>query len=568
MTIDPDILIAQLDDTPDDVPPPEPDPDTLERWAAIHDELRRPPQRTAAPTTDPGGSIPYDDDIERAVISAMMLGGDRDEYAHPLVTALVPEHFYRPLHGDIWAAISAIRARGEPVDPLGVAAELGVDTEQRAELAALQADSSGYPSTLPRNAGYLLQLHHRRRVLYASADLGEAARTGQGIAHAVDKVTDAHTSVTGAPLWVDMGAVLDGDLEAPEPTLLARQDGRRLLYPAAINGVFGPPANGKTWVALAAATAALDNGWTVIYLDHEDTARNIASRLLALGADPASIRDRLKYAAIETALSDLDRATIIGAAGPDTLFTLDGVASSIAQAGYSEDSNTEVDLWASELVRPVARRGATVLTLDHVTKDKDGRSWARGAGHKLALVDGVAYRIAGDPPPSRTREGKLVLTVAKDRHGGVGTMDLPAAILYVRPEDTAGRRDTTIAVPNETDRGPADREREKLTSIDRQIIATLADQPGQTSRDLRSAVKGRNTDITDRLHALTDAQVIVRETQDTTDGRGRARPRTVYRLAPDFDPAGPVPVPSPGTRSDSGPEAGPGSGPHTPEELF
>lgn len=56
----------------------------------------------------------------------------------------------------------------------------------------------------------------------------------------------------------DVAGLLAGGLpEPPAPEVLARTDGNSIFYSGQVNGLFGEPESGKTWVALAAVSEAL-----------------------------------------------------------------------------------------------------------------------------------------------------------------------------------------------------------------------------------------------------------------------------------------------------------------------
>ena len=107
--------------------------------------------------------------------------------------------------------------------------------------------------------------------------------------------------------------------------------------------------------------------------------------------------------------------------GTVELVVLDSVPESLAAEGADENHSRDVGRWAARLPRLLARAGACVLLVDHVTKAEEGRGrWARGSGEKLALVDGAAYSLNVSAAFSRYVSGSGTLTVAKDRHGMVG----------------------------------------------------------------------------------------------------------------------------------------------------
>jgi hypothetical protein len=99
---------------------------------------------------------------------------------------------------------------------------------------------------------------------------------------------------------------------------------------------------------------------------------------------------------------------------------IDGVLEALSRDGYDEDKAPQVAEWANKFPRWLARKGSAVVMLDHVTKDREKRSSARGSGHKLAVIDGAAFEVIVSTPFSRHKEGKLRLRLEKDRTGAYG----------------------------------------------------------------------------------------------------------------------------------------------------
>ena len=83
---------------------------------------------------------------------------------------------------------------------------------------------------------------------------------------------------------VDIAPILagNGSLE-PAPTMLARADGRHLIYRAKVHSYNGEPECGKGWLSLLACAERLDAGEHVAYIDFEDEAAVAITRLRALG---------------------------------------------------------------------------------------------------------------------------------------------------------------------------------------------------------------------------------------------------------------------------------------------
>ena len=69
-----------------------------------------------------GGRVPpHNLDAEESLLGAMLLS--RDAIAAAL-ECCVAEDFYKPAHGHVFAAVTALYTRGEPADPVTVADEL------------------------------------------------------------------------------------------------------------------------------------------------------------------------------------------------------------------------------------------------------------------------------------------------------------------------------------------------------------------------------------------------------------------------------------------------------------
>lgn len=252
---------------------------------------------------------------------------------------------------------------------------------------------------------------------------------------------------------IDFDAIVRGDAPEVEAFWLRRRDGRPLLYPGRIHDLHAEPSVGKTWIACEAVRQVFDGGGNVCYLDYEDVGAAIFGRLMALGVDPQLLTNaagRWRYINPIGALDALelgDLHAILDELNPD-LVVLDGVAEALARDGADETSNTDVTLWAERVVRPIARRGAAVLMLDHVPKNIDSRArGARGAGAKLALIDGASFEVRLAVSFSRRKAGLLKLVVAKDRPGMVGAIGEVAAEARIEPYLDGDRVEVVLDEP-------------------------------------------------------------------------------------------------------------------------
>jgi hypothetical protein len=152
--------------------------------------------------------------------------------------------------------------------------------------------------------------------------------------------------------------------------------------------------------------------------------------------------------------------------------------------GLDPERNREVATWLAAVARPLARAGAAVPCLDHVTKSREGRGrWAIGAQHKLAAIDGAAYLIETVRPVARAVgtdpiEGLYRLTLTKDRRGYIrghtaaGTAAIADISVTAWPD---GGLTVRVEVPG---RGAIDEHQ-------RRIVEHLAIYPGTAKSGLR-----------------------------------------------------------------------------------
>jgi len=83
-------------------------------------------------------------------------------------------------------------------------------------------------------------------------------------------------------------------------------------------------------------------------------------------------------------------------------------------------SNRDATFFSQQLLKPLALSGAGVITIDHVTKSKEGRgNYAIGAQAKRADINGAAIMVEVVQPFGRGMTGELILKVTKDRPGRV-----------------------------------------------------------------------------------------------------------------------------------------------------
>lgn len=305
----------------------------------------------------------------------------------------------------------------------------------------------------------------------------------------------------------DLGPVLSGEQTEPPPTVLTRTDGQPLWYAGKINGLIGESESGKTWVALLGVAQELGAGSRVLYLDFEDAAPGIVSRLKALGVADCDLATYLDYcdpaeslhAAASGDLGELLRSRAY------SLIVIDGFNAAMTLLGLDLMSNTDVTKFFQLLLRPLAKTGSAVAYVDHIGKNAaDDSKGGIGAQAKRAMTTGCVLKVKVGEPFGRGMSGRLHMIVDKDRAGhvrgasahgrGVGTahldsdLDTGRVTVVLRPADTTSRWE---------------RSNGKRMMLMEAISEWLATKPPQTSKNMvRGNVEGKNDEIDLALEEL------------------------------------------------------------------
>lgn len=381
---------------------------------------------------------------ERATVAAALCPQPPEQRAE-LLALVHPDDFYDHAWGELWTTITRLHQTVTPITVPTIRAHLN-RTGAAARLTDHELTTLFLEGTTVAQATHArIVTHdaHRRRALLAIYDLTTRITDDTDWGDHLGHLAELHThTLTGTNLGLIDLTTLDGT--GPTPTLGEIEPDHHLFYPGAIHDLHGEPSVGKTWIALWAAVEALHNGQGAMLIDYEDTAATCRARLLALGATLDDLT-RFRYVPGRAFTdADLHELRTIAAGLHGGPIIVDAVAPALAADGLDENSNTDVSNWTVRVLRPLARTGSPVIGLDHVGKAKQDRArGARGAGAKLAAIDGASYEILGQGF-SRTQTGKLHIKIAKDRHGHVGAVGSIAADLEIAP----GPDDTVIVTPS------------------------------------------------------------------------------------------------------------------------
>jgi hypothetical protein len=252
--------------------------------------------------------------------------------------------------------------------------------------------------------------------------------------------------------WYPRPLDLTGEAEEPAPEFLARSDGHKLFYRGKINALLGESESGKTWVALLAVRQSLQISQKVIYIDFEDSGKGILSRLRSLGLEDRHF-DHFTYANPDQNLTLDERIDLIDALveiQPE-LIVVDGVNAAMTLLNLELTSNRDATFFSQQLLKPLAMSGAAVVTIDHVTKSKEGRgNYAIGAQAKRADINGAAIMVEVILPFGRGMSGELTLKVTKDRPGHVraNAKEAKFAGTVHLKSSAQGQVEMTIQAPN------------------------------------------------------------------------------------------------------------------------
>ena len=234
-----------------------------------------------------------------------------------------------------------------------------------------------------------------------------------------DEGTD-HTS-----WWpVDLASLFDGTADIVTPTLFRRDDGQPIIYTGKAHAFNGESESGKSWAALLACVQSVNDGQNVLYIDFEDTAPTVVSRLLALGADPGAVLSRFSYIAPHDPLWVRDKITAGGIelatlleSRSYTVAIIDGVTEAMTLHGLDINSNNDVATFYNILPRRLKQEGMSTIQIDHIPKNRENRSRGGiGGQHKLAGID-VSFLFESTAPFGVGRHGVSKISIEKDRPG-------------------------------------------------------------------------------------------------------------------------------------------------------
>lgn len=527
-------LRAVADEPPFDAdydPPPPPD--------------RGSPNGTPTRTTD--RTPPHDATAEQAVLGAMLISQQAILDASTLID---PADHYRPAHETIHATILALHHRGDPVDPITVAAELA--RQRGTSRGQTMLDHVGGPvylhtltAELPTaaNAAYYAKLVRDKARLRTAADVGTklthlaytatVEQVDLYLGDALQVVEEAATRFSSrdpdapSPSGLhDLSWVLKGEPPtSPPPVYVRRSDGVGLFYRGKVNGIFGDPEHGKTWVAQAAIVEALAAGERAAMIDVDHNGPDhTAARLLLLGArlehlaDPACFR----YYEPNDGPELLQAAEDIYRWAPHVML-VDSLGEVFPLLGANQNHDNEVTNAMRQVCTRPATTGTCVITIDHLPKSTEARAtgFAIGSMAKKRMMRGAYLRADARQKPMPGGVGRIMLRIEKDTTGELrrasgggyaGTFTLDSTRDHITTWHCG-----VEAVPHNTD-GTL-----RPTRVMAKVSAYIADHDGCSQRDIESDVGGRTKYVREAIRLLVQEGHVAR-----TDGpRGSKQHHTI-----------------------------------------
>ena len=339
--------------------------------------------------------------------------------------------------------------------------------------------------------------------------LAEAAKAPAEVAADLDRTT----------WWPrQLGPVLSGEVTEDPPSILLRDDGQPLWYRGKVNGLLGESESGKTWLALEAVRQALASGGSVCYLDFEDAAPGIVSRLRAMSVPDHVIGARLVYIDPAEQLgtaAQLDLSETLNSHDFD-LIVVDGFNAAMTLLGLDLISNTDATRFSQMLLKPLAKTGAAVAYVDHLPKNgKEESSGGIGAQAKRAMTTGCAIKVKVVEPFGKGMTGRLQMTVDKDRAGHVrgnsgGAKNAGTAVL--ESDADTGLVTVTVTAPDLTTAQQKQAGAKLLRLEELSNYLAAGDGQGQSLTSIASGLGGKNkttvagdlADLERRGHVVND----------------------------------------------------------------
>lgn len=517
-------MSVNADSPPLQDPPPEPPWEP--RAAPQHTQSSHQADHRGTNGTPRRPTTTHNQDAEKALLGALLLDPTQ---ATQLRTEITAADFYQPRHATIWdTALRLVDDHTKTLDPLTLADALTTTGElprlggapylhDLMEACQLPANAPAY-AQLVRDASRLRAVDELATKLRAYSHDPTSAHDPLTVATRLEQALDTveaaynrfgphtlgHNVATGLK---DLSWILTGTPpETPAPTWVQRTDGTGLFYAGHVNGVFGDPEVGKSWLAQIALVEALNNGQTAAMVDVDHNGPDhTAARLLLLGARLEHLADPTRFRYYEPEDADELRAAIADVTTHrPAVVLIDSIGEVLPMLGVKSNDSDEVTAALRTVATAPARAGCCVITIDHLPKSHEARAtgFAIGSIAKKRMIRGAYIRAEAKAKPAPGQVGRITLRIEKDTLGGlrktsgggyVGTLVLDSTQPHV----------TSYQITRE--HAPITEEGKfRPTTIMQQVSDYISEHDGCTGTDIREAIQARPQTIQAAIKALLD----------------------------------------------------------------
>ncbi|MEV5001971.1 DnaB-like helicase N-terminal domain-containing protein [Nocardioides sp. LML1-1-1.1] len=486
------------------------------------------PHQPDEPPYDPAYDNPRDtrtpvqnNAAEQALLGALLTAGT---LAPDLRPHLAANDFWRPHHGTIWDAIHTVHDTGTTPDMITVGQHLLATGElQRiggpGYLQDLMA-ACPHPGQATTYAAAVRNASRLREVQTLGTRFHQLATTAADETTLTRNIEQAYedlehvvtrwgpTTPGTATGFVDLTWLNGGTPPVIDPPTICRHaDGHGLFYPGKVNGIFGDPEGGKTWLAQAAIVEQLAADGTAAILDVDHNGADAtAARLLLLGARLDVLADptRFRYyqpddpAELRAAIDDIVSHT-------PTVVLIDSIGEAIPMYGANTNDGDEITNAMRFLCTRPADAGSCVITIDHLPKSAEARTtgYAIGSIAKKRMIRGSYLRAEARVQPAPGQIGYVTLRIEKDTAGqlrrAAGGGYAGTLILDSTESETHGI--TRWAV--ETQQAPKNDDGTFRPTRQMEAISRYVEDNDQcTQRDIETDVAGKSSIIRAALKLL------------------------------------------------------------------
>lgn len=483
-------------------------------------------------------------EAERALVGAVLI---EPSIATKLLDQVGSGDFYDTRHETLWDTYAACVKDGTDPDLVTVTDRLR--RHKQTDLMAYLPDLVNPAVSLSQvdyYAATIVDYSARRKLQALGTRLVQAAVTATdpviAYGNASDEIDAAAVNFMGGPVaklsprYVDLSWLLSGQApDIPAPGWVIRDDGIGLFYTGRVNGIYGDPDTAKTWLAMLGIVQALANGRRagLVDLDHNGQDETI-KRLLLLGASHHDLADPDRFRYYEPGDDvDLIESVADQLAFEPAVTVLDSLGEIIPMLGGKSTDNDDVTNALRRTAVPLAAADCCVIAIDHLPKSKEARQsgYAIAATAKKRIINGAYLEAKAIPgsEPAPGRVGRIILSVSKDRSGGLLQHSIKkyAGLLLLDSTST----EQVVARIRVGDRAP-DPTETPLEPIMAMVTTYLKDAgTPQSGNQIRLGLRGKAGSDRDVIAACN--RLIEDGHVTTTRGKGRA---ILHHLVSLFEP--------------------------------